>query len=68
MVSHVRVAEDAFDVVEHFPLQVYFVVKSLYILALCNLGRLDSQRLFGAWQDSDGVFTTCNRVIPLRKR
>ena len=68
MVSHVRVTEDAFDVVEHFPLQVYFVVKSLYILAHCNLGRLDSQRVFGAWQDSDGVFATCDRVIPLRKR
>ena len=68
MVSHVRITEDAFNIVEHFPLQVYFVVKSLYILALCNLGRLDSQRLFGAWQDGYGVFTACDRVIPLRKR
>ena len=68
MVSHVRVAEDSFDIVEHFPLQVHFVVKSFHIFALCNLGRLDSQRLFGAWKDSDGVFTTCGRVIPLRKR
>ena len=65
MVSHVRVAEDALDIVEHFPLQVDFVVKGLYILALCNLRRLDSQRLFGAWQDGDGGFTACNRVIPL---
>ena len=68
MVSHVRVAEDSFDIVEHFPLQVHFVVKSFHIFALCNLGRLDSQRLFGARKDSDGVFTTCGRVIPLRKR